>query len=179
MNPQPRARLTGAVYLLYFLTAVLGQILLSHKLTVVGQTLNVLSFVLYTAVSLLFYFLFKPASRNLSLLAAICGLTGSVVGLLNLTHRASQIHPLWFFGPYCLLLGILILRSTFLPHLLGWFLTLAGLGWLAYLYPPIAHHLAVPIEVTGFLAEAALMLWLLIKGVDRPRWNQQSATPHP
>jgi hypothetical protein len=175
MNPEPRARLTGVVYLLYFVTAVPAQILISHKLVVFGQTLNVLSFVFYIAVTLRFYSLFKPVNRDLSLVAAMCSLTGSAVGLLNLAHRALPIHPLWFFGPYCLLLGVLILRSIFLPRFLGVLLALAGLGWIAFLWPPIEHHLSVPIEATGVLAEASLMLWLLSKGVDVARWQRQSA----
>jgi hypothetical protein len=38
-----------------------------------------------------------------------------------------------FFGPFCMILGVLILRSSFLPRWLGWPLIVAGLGWLVYL----------------------------------------------
>ena len=171
----PRASFTGAVYLSYFLTAVTGQMLAGRKALVLGEALNVISFALYIALALLFYFLFKPVNRPISLLAAIVSLAGSVLGLLGLFHRApAYISPLVFFAPYCLLIGYLIVRSTFLPHLLGWLMLLAGVGWLAYLSPPVAHHLSVPIEVGGFLAEAALMLWLLIKGVNVACWEKQS-----
>ena len=51
----------------------------------------------------------------------------------------------------------------------------AGLGWLAFLSPPIALHLALYIEALGILAEASLMLWLLVMGVNIPRWQQQAA----
>jgi len=135
---------------------------------------NVVSFGLYIAVSILFYFLFQPAGRILSLIAAICSLAGSVVGLLNLFHHAPQINPLWFFGPYCFLIGLLILRSTFLPWPLGVLMVLSGVGWLAFLYPPIAREAGLPLEALGILAEAALMLWLLIAGVNTPRWKKQS-----
>jgi hypothetical protein len=180
MNPHPRARLTGAIYLAYFLTAIPAQFLATHAFPTWGLVFNVLSFALYIAVSILFYFLFKPAGRSLSLTAAICSLAGSFVGLFNLFHHMPQINPLWFFGPYCLLIGILILRSTFLPWPLGVLMALAGIGWLGFLYPPIAHQVGFPIEALGILAEAALMLWLLIAGVNLSRWKKQSRlTPNP
>jgi hypothetical protein len=174
MNSQPRARLTGLIYLLYFLTAIPAQFLVTHALPTWGLAFNIISFAFYIAVTVLFYFLFLPAGRILSLIAAICSLTGSAVGLLNLFHHMPQINPLWFFGPYCLLIGILILRSTFLPWLLGVLMVLAGLGWLAFLYPPIAREAGLPLEALGVLAEAALMLWLLAAGVNLSRWKKQS-----
>jgi hypothetical protein len=53
-------------------------------------------------------------------------------------------------------------------------MVLAGLGWLAFLSPSIARHFSIPIEGVGILAEASLMLWLLVKGVNEQRWKQQA-----
>ena len=174
-SPSPRARMTGIVYLLYFLTAVVAQLSVSRKMVGYGQAVNVLSFAFYIGLTLLFYSLFKPVNRSLSLLAALFSLVGCAVGLLGLFPRTSlPINPLWFFGPYCLLIGALIIRSTFLPRILGWLMALAGLGWLAILSPPIARYLSLYIEIIGIVAEASLMLWLLVKGVDEGRWKQQA-----
>ena len=171
----PRARMTGFVYLLYFLTAVLAQFFVSRKLVGYGDAMNVIAFAFYIVLTLLFYSMFKPVNRSLSLLAALFSLVGCAVGLLGLFPRTSlPINPLWFFGPYCLLIGYLIIRSTFLPRLIGWLMMLAGLGWLAFLSPSIARHLSVSIEGIGILAEASLMLWLLMKGVNEGRWKQQA-----
>lgn len=52
--------------------------------------------------------------------------------------------PLLFFGPYCLLIGYLILRSTFLPRILGVLMALAGFGSLAFLSPPSTTLLREP-----------------------------------
>jgi hypothetical protein len=52
----------------------------------------------------------------------------------------------------------------------------AGIGWLAFLSPPLAKVLSVYIEVLGILAEASLMFWLLAKGVHVQRWKQQAAS---
>jgi hypothetical protein len=170
-----RARMTGAVYLLYFVTAIVSQLLVSRKLVVYGDALNVIADAVYVVLALLLYFVFKPVNRTLSLVAALFSLAGCAVGILGTFHLAPRhFSPLWFFASYCLLLGYLIIRSTFLPRLIGWLMVLAGLGWLAFLSPPIARHLSVPIEGIGILAEASLMLWLLVKGVNEERWKQQA-----
>jgi hypothetical protein len=172
----PRARMTGAVYLLYFVTAVLAQVFLGQKLIVVGDAVNLISYGLYIVLTLLFYAMFKPVNKNLSALAAAFSLMGCIVGVLDVFHLApAGINPLLFFGLYCLLIGYLIFSSTFLPSLLGWLLMFAGLGWLIFLLPAVARHLSVFIEILGILAEASLMLWLLVKGVNIQRWNEQES----
>jgi len=57
--------------------------------------------------------------------------------------RAAAYHKigLVFFGLYCLLVDILILRSTFLPRILGVLMGLAGLSYLLFLSPPLARSL--------------------------------------
>jgi Domain of unknown function (DUF4386) len=171
----PRARITGVVYLLYFLTAILGQSLVSRKLDTLGDAVNLIAYGLYILLTLLFYLLFKPVNRSLSLVAAFFSLLGCIISILDLFHRApAHITALPFFGIYCLLIGALIYQSTFLPRLLGWLMGFAGLGWLAFLSPPVAIHLALFIESLGILAEASLMLWLLLVGVNVPRWKRLS-----
>lgn len=78
---------------------------------------------------------------------------------------SGRINSLVFFGPYCLLLGYLIFVSTFLPRILGVLMVLAGLGWLVFL-TPLAIPLSTYIKILGFLAEASLMVWLIVKGVS-------------
>ena len=84
-----------------------------------------------------------------------------------LTFQAQAFNVgLAFFAFYCILLGYLVWRSTFLPRILGALLLTAGVGWLTFLFPPIATQLSRYTQILGFLAEFSLMLWLLIKGVD-------------
>ena len=171
----PRARITGVVYLLYFLTAVLGQYLASRKLVVYGVAANVIANAFYVATTLLFYELFKPVNKRVSLVAALFSLVGCAIATLGLFHLApSRISPLLFFGPYCLLLGYLILRSTFLPRILGVLMVLAGVGWLIFLLPRLPLFLSRCIEGLGILAEGLLMLWLLVRGVKVSRWREQA-----
>jgi hypothetical protein len=175
--PPSRARIIGIIYLLYFLVAVLGELLVPRRLAAVRETVELVSFGLYVAVTFLFYGLFKAVNRSVSLLAAAVSLLGSLVGILGVLHLPpSHVSPLWFFGPYCILIGWLILRSTFLPHILGALLVLAGLGWLAFLSPAVADTLSGWIKGIGILAEASLMLWLVARGVNERRWREQSGT---
>jgi hypothetical protein len=169
--------MTGIVYLLYFLSAISAQLLIGQNLVALGNATNELGAALYLMLTLLFYNLFKPVNRGVSLLAALFGIGGCVVmGLGFFYPAAPSINPLWFFGPYCLLIGYLVFRSTFLPHVLGVLMAFAGVGWLAFLSPAIAQHLAIYIEGLGVLAEASLMLWLIVRGVNEQRWSEQAAT---
>ena len=93
---------------------------------------------------------------------------------LKLNDQTANI-CLVLFGFYDLLIGYLIFRSAFLPRVLGVLMALAGLGWLAFLYPPLANSLSPYVLVLGFLAELLLMLWLLVKGVNVQRRKEQAS----
>jgi hypothetical protein len=167
--PRTKARTTGVVYLLYFLTAVFDEAFVGRDRVLVFDAVNLIAYAFYIAVTLLFYYMFRPVNRNLSLLAAIFSLVGcanDVLGVFNLAPY--KISSLAFFGPYCFLLGYLIFRSTFLPRILGVLMALAGVGWLIVL-SPLASQLSTYFKILGFLAEASLMLWLIMKGVDLSR----------
>ena len=225
-SPCPAARITGVVYLLYFLTAVLGEFflrglvvdgdaaataanILAHQpLFRLGLATGLIATAGYIAVTALFYDMFKPVHRSLSLLAAFFSLVGCailafaslfqlapliVLGgsqylsvfkveqlralalmFLELNTQANSICVV-FFGIYCLLIGYLIFKSAFLPRILGALMALAGLGWLTFLYPPLANHLSPYNLVLGFLAELSFCLWLLVMGVNVQRWKEQAS----
>jgi hypothetical protein len=99
------------------------------------------------------------------MLAAAVSLAGIIVG------PVLKLNPLPFFGFYCLLIGYLIFRSTFLPRMLGVLMAIAGLGWLTFLSPSLANNLSPYNFVPGVLGEGALTLWLLVVGVDVPKWE--------
>ena len=63
-----------------------------------------------------------------------------------------------FFGCYCLSIGWLIFKSTFLPSILGAGMMLAGLGWLTFIYPPLATTLLPFNLMSGGLGEGAFTL---------------------
>ncbi len=94
---------------------------------------------------------------------------------LRLNAYAFDIY-LVFFGLWCVLIGFLIFRSTFLPRILGVLLAISGLGWMINLSPSLASHLFIPyIAVASALGEIPLFLWLLVFGVNAQRWKQQAS----
>jgi hypothetical protein len=154
-----KARIAGVFYLLVFVTGGLALVDRGG----VGSASGLVAGLFYVAVTLLFYDLFKPVNRPLSLLAAAVSLVGIAVG------PVLKVNPLPFFGIYCLLIGYLIFKSTFLPRTLGVLMAIAGLGWLTFLSPPLSNALSPYIFAPGLLGEGVLTVWLLVFGVDVPR----------
>jgi hypothetical protein len=167
-SPCLKARFAGVFYLLNIATGALA-LFASGGLRVAA---NLTAAMFYIAVTLLFYDIFKPGNRGLSLLAAFSSFVGCALGALGAFHLALQhINNLVFFGFYCLLIGYLILRSTFLPRILGVLMAIGGLGWLTFLSPLLANYLSPYNLAPGILGEGALTLWLLVKGVNAQRWK--------
>jgi hypothetical protein len=225
-SPGRKARIAGIFYLLTFLTGA-PLIFVSSRLVVPGDAAatatnivaheplfrlgfasNLVATACYIAVTALFYDLFKPVNRSVSLLAAFFSLVGCAIGAASsafylaasvalggaqylsvfrveetqaLAFVFLKLHAqmynigLVFFGFYCLLIGYLIFKSTFLPRILGVLMMLAGFGWLTFLAPPLANQLSPYILAPGIVGEGALTLWLLVKGVDAQRWNEQAS----
>src|SRR5260370_36253673 len=168
----PHARMAGVFYLLTFVTGIFAMLVRNR----LGFAAGLIAAACYIAVTLLFYFLFKPVNRSLSLLAACISLVGCTIGPLGLlVHAFSHINALVFFGFYCLLIGYLIFKSTFLPRILGVLIAFAGLGWLTFLSPSLANYLSPYIQVLGVLAEGSLMLWLLVMGVNVAKWEEKAS----
>jgi len=126
------------------------------------------------AVTLLLYDIFKPVNRGLSLLAASFNFAGLTFGALRWNPRGVDITVV-FNGFYCLLIGYLIFRSTFLPRILSAMMAIAGLGWLTYLSPPLANYLSPYNLALGILGQESVMLWLLAMGVNEQRWKEQAS----
>jgi hypothetical protein len=226
-SPRFRARVAGVFEALEGLTAAFGQVVVLGRLVVfsdaaataanilaherlfwLGFASSLLGVAFHIAWTLLFYNLFKPVNRILSLLAAFVGLVvcgiQALTGLFYLApllilqsgnsanaFTKQQLQALAliffklnayafdidlvFFGLWCVLAGYLIFRSTFLPRVLGVLLAIDGLGWMTFLYPPLAYHLFPFIAAASALAEIPLQLWLIVCGVNNQRWNEQAS----
>ena len=173
-SPRRNARLAGVFYLLSFLTGLPAIFLRGTS----GVALGLIAGACYIVVTLLFYYIFKPVNRSLSLLAAFVSLAGCAIEpVMDLFHLAIHINPLVFFGFYCLLIGYLIFRSTFLPSILGALMAFAGLGWLTFFSAHLANQLQPYNFFPGLLGEGALTLWLLVIGVNVQRWKEQANAP--
>jgi hypothetical protein len=82
-----------------------------------------------------------------------------------------------FYGIASLLLGYLMVRSGYLPRVLGALWMLGGLGFLAsslaqVLAPADASSLLL---LPQLLAALSLGLWLLVRGVDVVTWQERAA----
>lgn len=95
-------------------------------------------------------------------------------------HSHGYTLALLIVGAAFLLHGLLIVRSTFLPKVLGRLIQVAGVGYLAngftlILAPAFAGQVFLAIMLPVFIGETSLSLWLLTKGVHVERWRQVAA----
>ena len=94
------------------------------------------------------------------------------------SHGYGFSVSLLFFGCFCLIVGYLIFRSGYLPKTIGVLMQIAGLSYLTnsfalILAPAFANRLFPTILLPAFVGEASLCLWLLVKGVNVPKWQEQ------
>lgn len=95
------------------------------------------------------------------------------------SHDVAFDIALIFFGCTCIINGYLIFKSRYLPRLVGILLQIAGACYLiacfAALFAPAFFDLISPaILIPSFIGESSFCLWLLVKGVDVPRWRQRA-----
>jgi hypothetical protein len=57
----------------------------------------------------------------------------------------------------------------------SWALMFAVLVWVIYLSPSVANYLSPYNTAAGILCEALPMLWLLVMGVNVPRWQEMAS----
>ena len=159
-----KTRLAGILYLINFITGSIALMLADRDFVLLIATLA------YVGVIVLFFSIFEPVDARISFAAALVGLLGCAAGVVSMYQLAPMpVNNLAIFGVYCLLIGYLIIRSTFLPRLLGVCLMIGGVSWLTFAWPQLSARLAPYNMAPGILAELALTIWLLARRVDVPR----------
>jgi hypothetical protein len=85
-------------------------------------------------------------------------------------HSQGNVVNELFWGLWLFPFGTLVVRSHFLPRLLGIWLIVGGVGYLALsltgLLFPQYEDIVFTVVQPAFLGELAIMLWLLIKGAN-------------
>lgn len=97
--------------------------------------------------------------------------------LLLEAHGYGYAIGLVFFGVYCWILGYLVLRSRYVPRVLGVLLLAAGSGYLIDSfgrtllsdYADYQTVLGMVVLLPAFAAELSFSLWLVVKGLDPTR----------
>jgi len=96
------------------------------------------------------------------------------------THSYGFGLGLIFFGMTCLAVGHLMIRSGYLPKALGMGMLLAGVCYIVnsfvlILLPELSPRLFPAILLPPFIAELSTASWLLLKGVNLPKWHERQA----
>jgi hypothetical protein len=169
-----------AVHLLYLLPAVVVNVVVPGLLKPAGPTLARLALVFAVAgvtieaTSLLQLSVPLAMVEEGGALAALGegqrqALSYLAIGLFSTGFGFALL----FFAGFCLLVGVLILRSRLVPGVIGAMMVLAGacyaVNTLALVLSPALSDLLVPgILVPVLVAELSLALWLTVKGVRVP-----------
>ena len=179
--------------------ATAHNILANEPLYRIGFAIPLVAVGFHITWALLIYQLFRVVNRTINQLALLVILVGCAIQaaaavvylspllylqagftqldtvplLINVSHLTFDIY-LIFFGLWCVLLGYLIVRSMFMPRVIGVLLIVDGIGWMTYLVPPLATAIFPAIAVVAGVAEFSLLLWMLIFGVDNERWYEQA-----
>lgn len=168
----------------------LGDLEQLYRLGILADGLMLASYVVVTAM---LYRLFEPVSATVSFLAALFSLAGVAVLASSMTilllpvqmegatiaHDALRLHGAaynltgLFFGPYCLLIGSLVVRSRWLPSWIGWLMILAGTAFILdasveLAAPALAKLIPEGVLLISLVAEGALAIWLTAYGVRSP-----------
>jgi len=100
----------------------------------------------------------------------------AMASLLLKSHAMGYGIGLLLFGPFFLLTGYLIFKSTYFPRAIGILYQLVGIGYLinsfALILAPSYAGQTFPIMILfAFVGETSFCLWLLFKGVNMENWK--------
>ena len=199
MSSKSLARLGGLLYLIIIVLGLFEEIGVRSRVTAanlkameslwrIGIASEFVLLICATILTMIFYVLFRPVSERLALLAVFFNLVFIALEAVAALHLVAALYAadpassirahsqgfgaaLLFFGCECIILGILIFRSHFLPRLIGVLMAIAGVCYLVnsfalILAPHVASRLFPAILVPAFIGEASFCLWLLVKGVS-------------
>jgi len=168
----------------------------SPELWRLGISLDLVAQLCDVPVMLILFLLLSPVNGTLALLALLCNIVQTSMLVANqLTLVAAQLlspeqpaladvalraysygEPigLLFFGFTCIVEGYLIRHSRYLPWILGLGMQIAGVAYvtntvLLLFAPDIA---SIVVLIPTVVAESALALWLVLRGVDLPEFDR-------
>ena len=204
MSPKSMARLAGLLSLITIVGGVVAQGIISArfldgadlagtaaKITAnkdlfrLGYLVYMIEMAAQIGATLVFYDLLKPVSRSMSRAALAFMLVGCTIKTFSRVFYYGAVvltvndygagMALLFFGMGTLLKGWLMLHATYFPRLLGALSLIGGIGWLAFLWPPVGLRYFPVIALIAFAGSVVTIGWLLIKGLDEERFRMAEA----
>ena len=151
----------------------------SRDLALLAVFFNLVSLTVEASSSLYLTMALFPLHGPASLDAFSPAQLHTLMTLAIRSHGQGFGVALIFFGWFCLVAGVLIVRSGYLPRWIGVLMLLAGLSYLInsfalILAPALASRLFPAILVPAFIGELSLALWMLIKGVNLEGWRRRT-----
>ena len=151
-------------------------------------------------VVLLLYKLLSPVNKNVARIMVLFIMLAIPIAMLNeltngavllLTNSAEQPYELIalfldlheygiqiagiFWGLWLFPMGFLVFKSNYIPKVIGIALMIGCLGYLADAFIFILRpEFDIAFSEFLFIGEVLLPMWLLIKGVNVERWQQQA-----
>lgn len=175
----------------------------SEPLFRLGIVSNLVMMIAFFFYALLLYRLLRPVSQSHAMIMLGLALASVPIYMLNQVslfavlvlapgqllheqvklflelHRFGNLIAGIFFGLWLFPLGLLVFRSGFLPRFLGILLMVGTPGYLvlfvqAFFFPGSERALwNNPFLLVTHLAELALMLWLLVRGLNVEQWERR------
>jgi hypothetical protein len=196
VRPEARARIAGLCYLgviaggLFTQGIVQGTLIHPDDATATaraiaehetlwrwGLAVHLLYLLPALTVTVLLVEIVHPVHATLARLALATGLTSVAVEAGNLLQLAVLLFSygfglaLAFFAGFCVLVGVLLMRSLLVPRILGLLMVVAGACYLLntlalLLSPTLADRIFPEILLPCLLAELSLALWLTARGTS-------------
>lgn len=170
------------------------------RLGVVSSLIMMIAFMFY---ALLLYRLLRPVSESHAMIMVGLVVASVPIYMLNQVNQfaalllaSDQLHEQLklfldlhrlgnliggiFFGLWLFPLGLLVFKSGFLPRFLGILLMFGAPGYLvlfvqAFLFPGSERTLwSNPFLLVTHVSELALLLWLLVRGVNVEQWEKRT-----
>src|SRR2546425_107932 len=175
-SPQTYARIGGVLYLIIIVaggfaelfvrdklivsrdaTATANNIMASESLWRIAFVATLVMLACAVALTLIFYLLLRPVNRNIALLAAFFNLVSIAIEGMN---------DLYHFAAVLILVGVLVIISA---------LSYVTNSFALFLSPAFARLISPGILVPAGVPELILCLWLIVKGVNVPKWEEKTS----
>lgn len=223
------ARLSGAIYFLFMIVAIVGEFLLptfmvpgdatstaqniisSESSYRFGILLSFITLVIFILLVMILFKLLKTVDKSHAILMVLLVVVGVSVALANLLNKLaplvllsgadyltvfskSQLDALSlaflrlhssgsnitsaFWGLWLFPFGYLVIKSGFLPRILGFLLIVAGFGYLTISFVSLAlpeyRKVVSQVMMPLYFGEVPIIFWLLIKGVKIPHLSSDT-----